>query len=102
MKQKVLFHSLLHAILAFLYVSGVAWIMQNGERLFGEFNSFFGPVLFLLLFVLSATIMGTLVLGRPILLYLDGSKSEALKFFGFTVGWLFLIALTIFIFLLQL
>lgn len=66
--------------------------MPNAERLFGKFENFWGgPVIFLMLFVLSAAIVGALVLGRPILLYLDGAKSEALKFFGYTLGWLFVI-----------
>jgi len=53
-----------------------------------------------MLFVVSATIVGTLVLGRPILLYLGGKRNEAPRFFGWTVGWL--AALTLVLFLVRL
>jgi hypothetical protein len=93
-------HALGHAILVLLYTSGVAWILFNGQRLFGKVTSFWGPLAVLMLFVVSATIVGTLVLGRPILLYLGGKRNEALRFFGWTVGWL--AALTLVLFLVRL
>ena len=89
-------HALGHAILVLLYTSGVAWVLFNGQRLFGKVTSFWGPLAVLMLFVVSAAIVGTLVLGRPILLYLDGKKDEALRFFGWTVGWLVVLTLVIF------
>ena len=80
------------------YVSGVALIMRNGERIFGDKpDNFWSPVLFLMLFVLSAAVTGALVLGRPILLYWDGAKKEALTFFGYTLGWLFILILVAFV-----
>jgi hypothetical protein len=93
-------HALGHAILVLLYTSGVAWILFNGQRLFGKVTTFWGPLAVLMLVVVSATIVGTLVLGRPILLYLDGKRNEALRFFGWTVGWL--AALTLVLFLVRL
>ena len=57
-------HALGHAILVLLYTSGVAWILFNGQRLFGKVTSFWGPLAVLMLFVVSATIVGTLVGGR--------------------------------------
>lgn len=50
-----------------------------------------------MLFVISATIMGFLVLGKPLMMYLDGFKKEALKLFYFTVAWLILIAFLVFV-----
>lgn len=38
------------------------------------------------LFVLSVTVMGLLFLGKPLTLYLDGQKKEAVRFFFSTVG----------------
>ena len=90
-------HALGHAILVLLYTSGVAWILFNAQRLFGKVTSFWGPLALLMLFVVSATIVGTLVLGRPILLYLEGKKDEALRFFAWTVGWLAILTLGIFV-----
>ena len=71
-------HAFGHAILVVLYASGVAWILFNGQRIFGKVTSFWGPLAVLLPFVTSATIVGSLVLGRPVLLYLDGKKKQAL------------------------
>ena len=67
------------AVLA--YVSLVALVMSNGDRIFGEFSNIFGPIAFLLLFVVSALVVASLVLGKPVMLYLDGRKKEALSLF---------------------
>ena len=56
-------------------------------------DNFLGPVAFLLLFVLSAAITGALILGRPVVLYLENRKLEAVKLFLYTVGWLFVTTL---------
>ncbi len=96
MKTNIIGRAVLHAIATAVYVGLVALLMSNAEQLFGKQENFWGPLAFLLLFVLSATITGSLVLGRPFLLYLDGKKEEAVKFFLLTVG--FLLAITIVIF----
>lgn len=98
MKNNTVLHSLGHALAAFIYIAGVAWFMSSGAAIFGaeEPKNIWIPVIMLMLFVLSATITGALVLGRPILLYWDGKKSEALKFFGLTVLWLFTILVIVF------
>jgi hypothetical protein len=88
--KKLLLHSFGHALLVIIYTSGVACIPFYGQRIFKQKDTIFTPVAVLLLFVVSAAIVGTLVLGRPVLLYLDGKKPEALKMFGYTLGWLFL------------
>jgi len=97
MKNKLALHSLGHAALTFLYISGVAWLLSNGQDIFGpdEPKNFWIPATMLLIFVFSATITAALVLGRPLMLYLDGAKKEALKFFGATVGWIFIILLIV-------
>ncbi|MDO8504872.1 MAG: hypothetical protein Q7S36_03400 [Candidatus Liptonbacteria bacterium] len=87
--------ALLNAAGVFIYVFAVAWLMFNGSLIFGEReDNFLMPVVMLLLFVVSASITGFLVLGKPILLYLDGNKKEAFRLLFATLGWLifFLIA----------
>ncbi len=86
--QKLLAHSFGHAVLVVLYTSGVVSILFNAERFFRQDRTLLAPIAVLMLFVLSATIVGTLVLGRPILLYVNGKKSEAMKMFFYTLGWL--------------
>ena len=85
-KSKIVLHSLGHTVLAILYVTLIASGLRNSQSLFGK-DTVFAPIAFLMLFVLSAAIMGTLVLGRPVLLYVEGKKTEALKMFGYTVLW---------------
>lgn len=44
------------------------------------------PIIMISLFVFSAAIMGYLFLAEPLMLYLDGKKTEAVQFFMYTVG----------------
>ncbi|MBX4188416.1 MAG: hypothetical protein KW793_04785, partial [Candidatus Doudnabacteria bacterium] len=60
----------------------------NAENMFGEKETILIPMMMLMVFVLSATITGSLVLGRPVMMYLNGQKTEAVRLFLFTVGWL--------------
>lgn len=71
------------------YVSAVAWIMSNGESIFGRLPNVLGPTAFLLLFVLSAAVTGSLFLGYPLYLYFEGRKKEALRLFAYNLAVLF-------------
>jgi hypothetical protein len=75
------------------YIFLVALLMNGVGRFFSNTpdNKILAPMIFLLLFVLSAAISGALVLGQPILMYLEGKKKEAVKLFGLTLGWLAII-----------
>jgi len=95
-KLKLIKLSLINSIGAALYVSVVAFLMSNGEELFRGNDSALIGVAMLLLFVISAAIMGFIVLGRPLMMYLDGLKKEALKLFYLTIAWLVIIAVIIF------
>lgn len=57
------------------------------------------PIAMLLLFVCSAAITGFLVFGKPIMLYIDGKKREAVLLLSYTLGILFLITIIAFILL---
>lgn len=90
----------LHSLGVVAYISFVSFLMFNVEKVFGEKeDTFLAPVAFLLLFTLSAAIVGMLVFGRPVMLYLDGKKKEAMNFAGTTVGFLFIEAIFVFIIL---
>ena len=97
MEKKILQYGLVHAFGVLAYVGLVSWVMTHGQEFFGEPKGFIGPVAFLLLFVLSATVTSLLVLGRPVYLYFNGAKIEAVKILLSTVGWLGLITLLIFL-----
>lgn len=95
-KSEYLLKSFLSAVGVLIYVSAVALLMSNGQRIFGG-ESFVVPLFMLLLFVVSASVTGLLVLGKPVRLYFDGLKREAIILLLSTLGWLalFLIAIII-------
>ena len=70
------------------YVVFVSLFMSNGNRWFGPKDTALTPVFVLLLFVISAAVTGYLVAGKPLMLYLDGAKKDAVRFLGLTIGWL--------------
>jgi len=80
----------------FYYVILVSWIIQNGNKLFGKADTFWGPVMFLMLFVFSALVTSLLVLGYPIWLYLEKEKIDAVKLLFYNVGWLFIFLIAVF------
>ncbi len=78
-----------------LYVSCVVLVISNGQALFGEKETVLIPIFMLTLFVLSATVTGLLVLGRPIHLYLTGSRKEAFVLLASTLAWLAVFVLSV-------
>lgn len=83
------------------YIVLVALFFRNVERLFGNKpDNILAPIAMLMLFVLSATITGGLVLGRPVYMYFNGQKTEAVKLLLYTIGCLFAIVLIVFLFIL--
>jgi hypothetical protein len=82
--------SFVHALGILVYIGLVGYIMNNGDKWFGQMDNFIGPVTFLLLFTLSALVVGGLGIGKPIMLYIDGKKKEALAMLSWTVGWVFI------------
>jgi hypothetical protein len=82
----------LNSLGVLVYVFLVSLFMNNAEKVFGKVdNKFFAPVIFLLLFILSALTTGFLILGKPLMLYLDGAKKEAVKLLFYTGSSIFII-----------
>lgn len=98
--NKLLSWSFVHSVGVLVYTALVVLILSNGEKLFGKQMNYLGALAMLLLFVLSATIVGLLVLGKPVLLYMDGKKKEAIRLLLMTIVWLLIFTLIIFIILL--
>jgi len=99
-KPKLILISLAQALAVFAYILFIVEIITTmGNLSPNEKPGFLQPVAFLLLFVTSAAITGFLVLGKSITLYLDNLKKEAIELFGYTIGWLALIAVAVFIIL---
>ena len=99
MNRRILALATLNALGTALYAGLVALFFTHAERLFGAVpeHTPLIPVAMLLLFVSSAALTGSLVLGRPILWYLDGKKKEAVSLFLATLGCLFSITLLAFL-----
>jgi hypothetical protein len=88
--EKIKKIGLLNALGVLIYISLVAILIDNGEKIFGQVNDYVGPIAFLLLFTISAAAVGGLVLGQPIILYFEEKKKEAIQLFFAIMGWLVL------------
>jgi hypothetical protein len=101
--KSLVFIAFLQATAEIVYVGLVTLIFWKGETWFGNMNHYFGPLLLLTLFVVSALISALLVLGYPLILFWDQKKTKkALKLVGYTVAWLILFVLLLMLMLLLL
>lgn len=90
-------YALINALLTTLYVSLVATFLFYASKIFGKAEDFaLIPIAMLMLFVLSATICGILVFGKPVMWYLDGKKKEAVSLLIGTVAFLLIAVLLAF------
>lgn len=90
MKKELVKYSFLMAVGELAYIFLVVLFMRNAQKILGNDQNIISTMAFLLVVVLSASVSGGLVLGKPIMLYLDGKKKDALTLFGFTLGWFLL------------
>lgn len=77
---------LFYAGAAVAYIATIASFMFYAPRWASGEDTVVVPIAMLSLLVLSAAVMGFLFLSRPIMLYMDGKKDEAISFFGRTVA----------------
>lgn len=80
--------SFLHSLGVVVYVAIVAAIMSQAETLFDGGETIWAPIVMLLLFTLSAAIVGMLIFGQPVMLYLNGKRQEAVALILGTLGFL--------------
>jgi hypothetical protein len=93
---KIITRALIDSIGTVAYVILVASFMFSLQGLSPKEDTIFVIASMLLLLVCSAAITGFLVFGKPIMLYMDGKKKEAVSLLGYTIGMLFIITLIIF------
>ncbi len=98
-KPSIITYALANSLLTALYIVLIGLFFSHAQQIFGNGESAFIPVVMLTLFVFSALVCGSLILGRPIIWYIDGQKKEALRLFGYTI-FVFFIVLVIFAFVL--
>jgi hypothetical protein len=95
MKKDIVKNAFINAGITAAYIIILVFCLTNAESIFGEKdpeNEFFIPVIMLLVLVISATVTGAAVLGRPVTWYLDGKKKEAFQLLATTIGVLMVIA----------
>ena len=93
MKNSIIFKlAALNATGVAVYVFFVSLFINNAEKVFGPTDdNLIAPVVFLLLFVCSALVTSGLILGRPIMMYLDGTKKDGVKLLIATGACLFIL-----------
>lgn len=80
--------SFLQAVGLVSYVGLVAVIFWKGNEWFGKMNSYFGPLIVLTLFSVSALVLALITLGYPFKLWQRGKGDEALKIVVYTALWI--------------
>ena len=96
MNKKTIKHAIIDAGVTVGYIVLLVTLIFNGGKIFGGAepeNNLLFPIVFLLLFVISAAITSFMVFGRPVMWYIDGHKKEALQLLGLTLGFLVFIAM---------
>ncbi|OGE95559.1 MAG: hypothetical protein A3H72_01670 [Candidatus Doudnabacteria bacterium RIFCSPLOWO2_02_FULL_48_8] len=91
MNSKLLKTAIAHSVLVLAYIIIIVSVMNNAEKLFGPKENMWAPVAFLMLFVLSAAVMGTLIFVKPVIMYMEGAKKEAIWLLGYILGCLVVI-----------
>ena len=96
--KPIIKQSFILSISAAIYIGLVALFMNYAERILAGPDTILTGVAFLFLFTLSALVVGGLLIGKPIMLYIDGKKTESVKMLAANAGWMliyFIIAIII-------
>ena len=88
MDKKLLARTFKTTICATVYIYVISQVLLNGAVLFNGVQQIVGSFVILLLFVLSAAIVGSLVLGDSIILISKGKTKEGVTSAIYSVGWL--------------
>ncbi len=88
MPKSIPLRSLLHSLGVVAYVALVATVMQHGNQWFGQANTTLSAVAILLLFCVSAAVVGGLTFGLPAVWFFSGQRREGITLAAWTVGWL--------------
>ncbi len=94
-KNEYILKSFMRAGGVFAYVSALVSIAFLTQGMSKNFPDILAPVFMLTIFIISASVTGYLVLGKPIELYLGGAKREAVKMLFATIAWLALFLIVV-------
>lgn len=87
--KQIIKRGFVFAALTAVYIFGVVLFISNLGKFMDGGDNLLGGAVFLTLFVVSAATTGSLMLGKPLLMYIDGAKKDAVKLFAANVAWLF-------------
>ena len=97
--REIIKRACINSVGTFAYIVLVVFLIFS-MRIFSEQkDTILIPIAMLLLFVCSVAITGFLVFGKPVMLYMDGKKKDAVSLLVYTLGILALITIMVFIFL---
>jgi hypothetical protein len=88
MNKELLLKTFRNTACAAIYIFIVSQIMRNGEKIFGKEDTMLVPFTILLLFSLSAAVVGGLIFGQSIMLFIENKKIEGIKAAMYSIGWL--------------
>ena len=77
---------MLHGAAAVVYIGAVVTFMLLAGPFFGTGVEILGMMLMLMLFVFSAAFMSVVFFARPVTMYVDGQKKEALSLLAWTLA----------------
>ena len=100
MKNSITKYAVVNALLTTLYivlVSSFVFYVPKALGLNNKPDSIMAPIVMLSLLVFSASLVGVLIFGRPVMWYLDGKKKEAMFLLGYTLIVFFVITVAVFI-----
>ena len=96
---RIIRRAFIDAVGTAVYVILVVLLVSSMQVFSSEKETIVIPMAMLLLLVCSAAITGFLVFGKPVMLYIDGKKREAILLLSYTIGILVLITIVFFILL---
>lgn len=95
-KGEIAKKAILNALGTAGYIVLVAHFFFYGSKIFGAGpDTVLAPITMLSLLVFSASLVGLLIFGRPVLWYWDGAKREAVSLLCYTLGAFLIITLAI-------
>lgn len=72
---------IINAVLAALYIVVLVFAMTTFVDQPDKENSILAPITVISMLTLSVAVMGYLFFGQPVMLYIDGQKKDAVRFF---------------------
>jgi len=95
--MKIITRALLDALGTAVYIILVVSFMFSLQSFASKPDNILIPMAMLMLFVFSAALTSFLVFGKPVFLFIEGKKKEAVKMISYTLLFLFLLTLLAFI-----